>query len=553
MRVAVTTGSRARTGRAGAAVSASGAATTIVAIKWHLLVGGLRGTTQQRVQTWLAVVVASVVGCLAAGVLALIGQAQGVEGGVASALVVVLLPASVIGIAVLSAATGVESSLDPRHLATEPIGRWGFGLGVLAAAAVGPPALIALGAGAGLVIGWGRDATSLVMVLLAVVAWWLTLLVASRSLASALGVVATGRFRQMAQSMATLAAVGAWLAVQVVAGDPARWSVERWQRLADLAMWTPPGQLGRAIAVADQPGQALVHLGLGAAWIPALMWVAVAANQRLVLAAPRLGTPRGSRRRSVVDRAEGLRLFRGPVGAVASRTLRTKFRTPRQSVNTLTALAVGAGALVATPFLLGGEADPRLVLLGGLLHLAVLFDGNNAFGMDGPPIWMEVASGVDSGELVRGKVLASVVVMAVPAALVPLALALLTGGWDWLLGGWLVAVGSVAAAAGVAVLSASVAPVAMPDSPNPLAGGDTGQGCVAGIVLVAGVTSLALATAPVVLAVGYASTVSAGWATVAALSSPVIGATVLGVTAHLAAVRLAGREDELVHLVTPSR
>lgn len=540
-------GSRTRTPPAVGPLRAVGA---IVAIKWHLLVGGLRGTTQQRIQTWLAVVFALLFGVLAAGLLAVMGRGQAVAGD----LVVVLLPATVLGIALLSAATGVESSLDPRHLATEPVGRWGLGLGVLCAGAVGPPALVALGAGVGLVAGWGRGVAGVLVVGVAVLAWWATLLLASRSLASVLGAVATGRFRQFAQAAATSAALGAWITTQVIARDPSGWDPARWQRLADLAAWTPPGQLGRAIANADRPGAALLHLLAGCWWLPLLGWAAVVATRRLAASAPRPGGGRPRRRARPsrgATRAE--RWLPGPTGAVARRTMLTKLRTPRQSVNTVTALAVGAGVFFLGPLLLGGEPDPRLVLVGGMLHLAVLFDGNNAFGMDGPPVWIEVSSGVDSAVLVRGKVLSSLTVMSLPAVVVPLSLAALTGGWQWLPAGWLVAVGSVAAAAGVAVLSASIAPVAMPESPNPLAAGDTGQGCVAGLMLMIGLTLLAVVSVPVVVAVGYASTRSAAWTTVAALSSPAAGVTVLWVAARFAALRLAGREAELVQLVTPSR
>ena len=56
-----------------------------------------------------------------------------------------------------------------------------------------------------------------------------------------------------------------------------------------------------------------------------------------------------------------------------------------------------------------------MVIVGGVLHFAVLFDGNNAFGMDGPAIWCEVAAGADGGVLVRGKVMSSLMVMTLPA------------------------------------------------------------------------------------------------------------------------------------------
>ena len=70
----------------------------------------------------------------------------------------VLLPVVVFGVGLLSASTGVESSIDARHLASEPIGPWTLGIGMLAAAAVGPPALLSVLSGAGIVVGWSRGA-----------------------------------------------------------------------------------------------------------------------------------------------------------------------------------------------------------------------------------------------------------------------------------------------------------------------------------------------------------------------------------------------------------
>ena len=109
------------------------------------------------------------------------------------------------------------------------------------------------------------------------------------------------------------------------------------------------------------------------------------------------------------------------------------------------------------------------------------------------------------------------------------------------------------AAAGVAVASAALAPVAMPDSPNPLAAGDTGQGCVAGLMLAGCVTVLGLVTLPVAAAVYLASNVSAPWAALAATLAPMVGLGVLFGGMAVATARLSGDEERLVQKVTPAR
>ncbi len=523
---------------------------TIASIKWHLLLGGLRGSTQQRLQTLVAVGVSLLLGLLGLGLLAVTGASS----SIADDLIVVLLPVVVGGVALLSAAAGVESTLDARHLGTEPLTRTTLGTALLVAAAVGPPSLLAVLCGVGIVLGWS-DGLGLgaAVVLLTVLAWWATLLLSSRTLANALGAIATGRFRQIAQATATLAALAAWLVTQLIARDTSGWGAQRWSSMADVARWTPPGQLGLAIVHAEDPTAAVVHLALGVSWLPLLWWASVISAERLARSSPRVGSGRSRRRErgageGLLDRV----LPATAAGALARRTVRTKLRTPRQAVNTVTALAIGAGVFFLGP-IFGGEVDPRVVVVGGLLHFAVLFDGNNSFGMDGPPLWIEVAAGADAAVLVRGKVLSSLVVMALPALVLPLGLAALSGGWAWLLAGWLVAVGSVLGAAGVAVASAALAPVAMPESANPLASGDTGQGCLAGLMLAACMLALGLSSLPVAAAVYVASESSAAAATVAALLAPVAGALVLWGGTAVARSRLAGAEERLVQKVTPAR
>jgi len=533
-------------------VSDTRAILTIASIKWRLLLGGIRGGRQQQVQTVIALLVSLGLGIFAFALLSAVGRGA----AIADDLIPVLCAGVVLGLGLLSASTGVESSLDPRHLASEPLSRWTLGLGMLAAAVVGPPAVLAGLTGIGIVVGWSPASPGgIAVVAAAVVAWWVTLLLFGRTFANLLGVAASGRLQQLAQVTATLSALLAWAVVQLLVANPSTLDDERWATLSGWAQWTPPGQLGQAIAVADRPGAALVHLALGLSWLPVLLWVSVLSTERLALSAPRPGGGRSGRaaRREGADAGLLGRLLPAtPAGAIARRTIRTKVRTPRQAVNTLTALAIGAGVVLVGP-VFDASVDARVVIVGGLLHFAVLFDGNNSFGMDGPAIWAEVATGADAGVLVRGKVMSSLVVMSIPAVVLPLSLAALTGGWAWVGAGWLVAAGSVLGAAGVAVASAALAPVALPDSPNPLAGGDTGQGCVAGLMLAACMFVLGVASLPVAAVIYLASERSAVLATVAAVAAPAVGALVLWAGVAVARGRISGAEEVLVAQVTPAR
>jgi ABC-2 type transport system permease protein len=528
---------------------------SLAKLKWNLLRGGLRGSGQQRVQVVLSVVLSALFGLVAFGVLAALGRGS----SHALSILVVVLPVTTIAVGLLSAAAGVESTIDARHLATEPLTRVELGVGLLGAALVGPAAVLALLAGLGIALGWGTGVGVIGAVVVAVVvlAWWATLLLLSRTLANLLGAWATGRFRQIAQAMATGSALAVWLMVQLITRDARNWDADRWATLGDVARLTPPGQLAMAVTAA-QPGDVrpvaiVVHLALGLSWLPLLGWANVVSTERLALSSPRPGS--GGRRMRTAE--GGLRgrlpwLPAGAVGAVAARSIRTRLRTPRQAVNTVTALVVGAGVFLIGP-LFGGAVDERLVLVGGLVHFAVLLDGNNSFGYDGPALWMEVQAGADASVLARAKAWASVIVMGVPALVLPFALAVLSGGWQWLPAAWLLAVGALFGAAGVSVATAALAPVAVPESPNPLAAGDTGQGCLAAVMLTLGLTVLAVASAPIAIPVLLASAESVAWTTAAAAFAPLLGLALWLGGIRIATSRLSGREAELVQRVTPAR
>ncbi|HNJ69876.1 MAG TPA: hypothetical protein PKX97_11500 [Microthrixaceae bacterium] len=526
---------------------------SLMSLKWNLLLNGLRGRMQLRVQTIVSLLASVALGLF--GLAAFAGIGRSIAHG--DLVVVIALPVIVAGIALLSAAAGVETTIDLRYLAAEPIGAHRLGSAALAAAVVGPPALLAGLSGVGLLLGFapGAAVAGWVVAAATVLAWWATLLLASRTAANGLGVLAHGRSRHVAQTLAAFAAVGMWFAAQLGLQAIQTWDRARWERLAEVFAWTPPGQLGRALATASSdPAGAAVHLVLGVVWLPLLWWLHGVTTGKLVTAPVRPGTEgRRVRTGTVGVRAGVLALLPpGRATAVGARTVRTKMRTPREAVNTVVALLLGMGALVVAP-MLGGSPDGRIVLTAGLLHFAVLFESSNAFGFDGPALWMEVAAGADGPVLVRGKAVASIAVMAPFAGLLVLALAAFHGGWQWAPAALLLAMGSVLLASGASVMSATLAPFAVPESPNPFAAGDAGQGCLASLVLLADMVVLGVVSAPVAVAVWWASTQSPALTAAVALSSPLIGAGVLFGCLKLAGSLIEGREAELVARVTPAR
>lgn len=537
---------------------------SIVSLKWALLVGGMRGSRQNRVQLSISILLSSVFGLAAVVLLASLGRTSAISG---DALVVVLATTTLV-VGMFAATTGVEASLDPRQLAAEPLSTTQLALGMLASVVVGPPAILAALSGLGLFLGWRSPGIPSDVTLIAVIViWWITLLLFSRTVANVIGAWATGRFRRLAQGGAVAAALLGWVVANTLVGSQDQWNPQGLHTISRIAALSPPGRL--AYAVTATGGRAVVmSLAIGASWLPLLLWASIVSTRRLVVVPPaqadsatmRQGsaglygffttiTDGWARRRGRQDgrQEDGSRR----TAAVARRTLVTKVRTPRQSVNTVTALVVGGGVLVLGPLLDGGVGDPRSVMLGGMLQFAVLFDGNNSFGVDGPAIWAEVHSGADAGDLVRAKVMSSVVTIGPFALLIPLLLAVIGNAWQWLPAAWFLAIGAVTSAAGVAVVMASVAPVAMPLSANPLAAGDTGQGCLAGVMLGVGVISLMALTAPFVAAVYLVSAHSTIIATAIAALVPLGGISVMIAGIRLAERRLRGNEAALVDKVTP--
>lgn len=407
---------------------------------------------------------------------------------------------------------GITQPVDPRVLATEPLNDRQLGLGLLAASAVGPPGLSAVLVGAGIWGGALDGPASIVIVTIAVVTFLLSLLTVSRATINALGLFAA-RFPRAGQVVVGLASLVFYAGFQIVPRIIRDVDEGDRSRLAELLWWTPSGQLGSALASAgDDPVRSLGHIAIGAAWLVPLLWVFAGSTRRLlVTTAPSVptssspGTTAGAttaRRRPLSSLARRL-CGTGTVGAVAWRGVLTKLRTPRSALEAFTGAGVGL-AIVLVPALARDGAGAGAVLVGGAVQLAVLFMAGNSFGSDGPALANELLTGADPDVIVRGKA-RSVIVIALPVAILgPLLAAAVTGEWRYLLAGVLVGLGGLLAGTGGAIVQSTLVPIAIPEGDNPLASGDSGKGCLAGLILAAVLTVLAVLTLPAALALLWA-------------------------------------------------
>ncbi len=188
------------------------------------------------------------------------------------------------------------------------------------------------------------------------------------------------------------------------------------------------------------------------------------------------------------------------------------------------------------------------------MQLAVLFMSGNSFGSDGPALTHELLAGADPQTLASGKA-RSIVIVASPLAVVgPVMAAALTGEWRYLIAGFCVGIAGLMAGAGAATVQSALVPIAVPESDNPFAGGESGKGMIAGLLLLVVIAGLAIATVPAALALFWATDRGrVGLVTGFAAFMIVAGWGVMRLGVHLAIRRLSGRDPEFIQSVTPTR
>lgn len=519
--------------------------------RWRMLRGVLRSSGSQKAAVVIGMIASAIAG-IAGGIAAV---AIGRTSDDLDAAYVTLTTGVVLIVVMVGVIAGLTQPVDPRVLATEPLGQRQLGLGLLAASAAGPPGLsallVAIGLFAGAVSGW----FSIVPIAFAVLAFLATLLLVSRTTINLLGLLAA-RHPRVGQIVVGLSSLAFYAAFQVIPREVADLDDDARSRMANLLAVTPMGQIGRGLAAAGtEPAIALVHVAIGSVWLVPLLWLFTWTTRRLITSVKGRTTTRTEvrdRRRPVRSLARRL-CGNGAVGAVAWRGVLTRFRTPRTALETFTGAGVGL-AIVLVPVLTGRQAGAGAVLVGGAVQLAVLFMAGNSFGSDGPAMSSELLTGTDPDVLVKAKA-RSVVVSAAPVAIVgPLVAASLTGEWNYLPAGFIIGVGGLFAGTGAAMVQSSFVPIAIPDSDNPLASGDSGKGWFAALALAAVLFVLAVLTLPVALALLWAvDRQSLTLVTVLAIVAFGVGLLVERGGIAIAAGRWRTRGPELYTQIVPAR
>lgn len=527
-------------------MSSAQVAWSFVRLRWRLLRGSIRHGGAEQVGAIVSTVASALLGSGIGAAILVAGRTSEHFDDLAVVFCTVVMIAFV-GFGVVA---GISQPIDPRVIAAEPLSDRGRATGLLAAAALGPPGLAGIAIGLGLAVGAYDGVTSIVVIGAATASWLLSLLFVARTATNLLALM-TSRFPRAGQLLVGFAGLIFYGLFQFVPSLIGRLGDDGRTRLADALAWSPPGQLGRALA-AD--GGAWLHVLIGSLWLPVLWRAFTWSTGQLSLSVRRAGgLDTSDAEAGVIGRTARRLCGSGPVGSVAWRSILVRFRTPRMALETFTGAGVGMAA-VLVPTLLRDSPGSGAVLVGGAVQLAVLFMSGNSFGSDGPAVTHELLAGIGPATLVRGKA-RSVAVVAAPLAVIgPLAAASITGEWRYLAAGFGVGVGGLLAGTGAAIVQSALVPIAIPESDNPFASGESGKGIIAALLLGVVLAGLAIATVPVALALFWATDRGrVDLVTLFAALTVLVGVGVMRLGIRIASRRLTNREPEFVAAVTPAR
>jgi len=537
-----------RDGRLPTELGSAAVVTLFARLRWRLLFGSLRQGGAQRVAAIIGLVASIFVGVVGSVLIAVAARTV-VDPRPGFVVVPVALVIAVIALGVIA---GVSQPVDPRVIAAEPLSDRQLGLGLLTVSAVGPPGIATGLLGLGLMVGAVDDPASIVPAAAAVAVFLATLLLVSRTTINLLGLF-TNRYPRSGQLLIGLVSLAFYGTFQFLPQAFARLDLDEQRSVANLVRLSPPGQIGEALAASGEtPSIAFGHAAIAAVWLPAIAAAFMATTRRVLLSSGASARANDATRETGLGSLARRACGGGTVGAIAWRSVRTRMRHPRTALETFIGAGIGL-AVVLVPALTRDTVGASAVLVGGAVQLAVLFMAGNSIGSDGPALGAEILCGLEPEVVVRAKV-RSVVVVASPLAILgPLIAAGVSGEWTYLPAGIAVGIAGLLAGAGGAIVQSALVPIAVPESDNPLASGDSGNGLFAALVLFAVLLALALVTLPVALALVWALTNgSASLVTAFAIATALAGWGVMRLGQRIAAQRWRRREPEIYAAIIPT-
>ena len=324
-------------------------------------------------------------------------------------------------------------------------------------------------------------------------------------------------------------------------------SVDRLRPTADFLRLTPLGWPGDALArlMGGETGVPLIEIAgtLGLGGLAVMLWISIL-DKSLTEVDEGLE----------IQELDGHLLVRpgapnhtlSVLRAVLAKELRYMRRHPRyrvQVVSQAVVLIVGGA-----PFLTAVvNRDPSAVVLGGLPGLTAGVASANLLGTDGRALWGEWLATDSLLVVLRGRALAFVGMGTIGAVLITLGVAGYTGGWQYIPTGIASGIGFALTGAGLGTYTSTLAPNPFPDedNPNPFASGAIGEGCLNGVVTIAGVLTALAVSGPVLYGLAHARD-SLAWSLGVTLSTPIYGAAIFWFVSAAAATRADAKGPDMV-------
>lgn len=395
---------------------------------------------------------------------------------------------------------GTDDTLDPARFAALPLRPRTLVTGLYVGAFAGLAPLATTAFLAGSVFGLSTGPGSMVIALLALALEVALCVAVSRALASALsGALRSRRGRDLAVLVGVL--IGGSGQLAMLGAAYVSGSADLVHTAASVLRWAPPGMAAWAAAEAAAGHYFRAMAGLAGAALAVvllLLWWGRTLSGAMVTTDASTARARPAGRRAWLQRMHP----GGRVGAVAVRELRYNWREPRRRSAWVAAVLFGG----IGPFLLlrqdgaGAGGVYVVCLTAGIVGLQAA----NQLGVDGPATWMHVATWRDPRDIradFAGRNLALALIGAPILLVIAVALAAIAGSAGSALEPFALACAVLGIAFGVGNVASALAPFPVPESTtNVFSGGNTGQGCLAGTVVIGSLAGTGLLSLPLLVA-----------------------------------------------------
>lgn len=338
-----------------------------------------------------------------------------------------------------------DQTVDPQRLEQFPISAREQVTGVLLGGLVAPTALFTFLVSAGGTVAAGESVPARLGVLVTAVVFTVLCVASARSVGALLaGALRSRRGRDFAIAISGLLGVGIF-----VLSQSAQDLTETFLGLADSGVqtvmaWLPPGSLAQTTLDARDGAwaSAAVHLLVGVVTIGLFLWLWSTVLTRRVN-----GASGGRAARARPARASGLALVPAalsalqatPATAAASQQLRYFFFRSSAAVQSalfpvVLAVFIGHSTIGSASEGAAGELGLSGLVLGtafvGVMLAGLSGSVVNVFGYDGPGFAYLMQGGAPLGQVLRGKLYASLLYLVPVVALFVLVEAAITGTWS---------------------------------------------------------------------------------------------------------------------------